>query len=133
MFSFVSTPLKELELPKHVTKTPDELGIGCKYTNIYALPEGTEIVQKGLDEVAKREVLIIPSSVRRLEDEAFKGLANPRRIVFRDGSRLETIGKQCFQGSQLEWIAIPSCATEIMEGAFRDCARLQTVVFGKDS
>ena len=49
-----------------------------------------------------------------------------------DGA-LERIGKNCFEGSWLETIAVPDSVTEISECAFSYCERLKSVTFGANS
>ena len=59
---------------------------------------------------------------------AFRECGSLRRVVFREGSALHTIGADCFRGSGLQRIELPGSLREINDGAFADCKGLQLVV-----
>ena len=49
--------------------------------------------------------------------------------MFREESRLKEIGVQCFSGSDVEEMIIPSSVVAIREGAFSDCTALYKISF----
>ena len=50
-----------------------------------------------------------------------------RRVSFQRGSKLETIGDQCFANSGLEEIWFPKTLREIKWDAFQNCGNLKRV------
>ena len=58
---------------------------------------------------------------------AFRECRSLRRVVFREGSALHTIGADCFRGSGLQRIELPGSLRAVNDGAFADCKGLQFV------
>ena len=87
---------------------------------MFALPEGLEVVRKE-DVPASARTVVVPSSVKRLDDGAFKGHGNLKRIIFQRGSQLEKIGRNCFQGSGLEEFVAPDSLRVVGSGTFYNC------------
>ncbi len=89
------------------------------------------------------ECVTIPRSVISIEPEAFKNYKNLREVKFEEGSELEYIGNNAFEGCiSLESITIPRNVKEL--GKFRDnedyhgktfanCANLKEVKFEEGS
>ena len=84
--------------------------------------------------------VVLPASLRVLEDNAFQDTKELRRVTFRKGSRLEKIGMCCFAGSGIEEFRAPPGLREIGAGAFELCENLKLVslnegleTIGKDS
>ena len=48
-------------------------------------------------------------------------------MTFAEDSKLERIGEDCFRGSGIEEIQLPSTLKEIGDGAFYECNNLKTV------
>ena len=63
-----------------------------------------------------------------IEEYAFYGCKNLKEVVLEEGSRLETIGKQCFCESGIEGIVLPAGLREIWKEAFFHCSNLKTVM-----
>ena len=70
---FSATPLKKLALPEQIKETPEELGIGRNHRKIRALPDGLETVTRNYPIDRHVQTVVVPASVRELEDEAFCG------------------------------------------------------------
>lgn len=69
----------------------------------------------------------IPSSVIKIEQDAFSGCNRLTSIIIPDG--VQTIGSSAFQGcSNLKNILIPNSVTDIWSGAFQNCYELTNVV-----
>lgn len=79
------------------------------------------------------EKVIIPSSVRVLRERAFILCEFLREVVFEPGSRLETIGADCFSECGLVKVVIPRSVREIGSGAFSNCHNLSSLVFEEGS
>ena len=96
--------------------------------------------------------VVLPSTLRALEDRAFKDCEKLSRVEFCEGSRLERIekyafyccsslrsiclpeglkciGERCFFRSGVEEITIPSSVTTIEGEAFLECEHLSRVTF----
>lgn len=71
------------------------------------------------------EAVSIPSTVRFIEDMAFRDCAKLHHVELRPG--LEAIGKEAFMGTALKKLVLPDTVTEVDSGAFRDCQQLQEV------
>ena len=84
------------------------------------VPKGTELV-------------IVPSCVEELGDDAFRDCQKLRRIVFLSGCRVGKIGAQCFRGSGLEEMVIPASVRILKAGAFCRCAKMKRVLLEKGS
>jgi hypothetical protein len=68
---------------------------------------------------------IIPSSVIRIGDSAFAGLAFSQ---FEIPSHITSLGSSVFEGcSNLTSISIPESITELGKGTFQGCISLQTI------
>ena len=77
--------------------------------------------------------MVVPASVRELEDEAFCGPRHIYTFVFERGSKLKRIGVRCFAESTLFEITIPRGVTEIGNCAFYKVGFLERVTFAEGS
>jgi hypothetical protein len=68
------------------------------------------------------ETLILPSYMKSISDNAFKGRSNLKNIVLPNS--LESIGTSAFENSSLVEISIPKGVTHVGENAFKDCESL---------
>jgi len=104
----------------------------------YTVKEGTAVIAAGAfgDDSSYYSCAVasvtIPSSVRVIEDDAFRYCSKLTTVIFEEGSQLERIGKCAFQFSGVESIALPASLREIAEYAFSDCA-LQSISFDESS
>lgn len=95
------------------------------------IPENVTVIKKymfyGCDQLVS---VVIPGSVVEISDHAFHGCKNLSHIIFKEGSRLETIGAYAFAGCySLKSITIPSNIVSIGKGAFYRCVSLKQLLF----
>ena len=105
--------------------------IGCKST---VIPDGVKVIgdcafltcwgRHQEDEEAEIE-LFIPKSVEVIEQQAFAGCDNLKKITFSEG--LKSIGHRAFNGTAIESIVIPASVTDIANGAFMGCDSLKSI------
>jgi hypothetical protein len=63
------------------------------------------------------KTIVIPSSVKTLETNAFFHSPSLKEITFEEGSQLDIIGESAFSGTILELIDIPLSVTVIYNNA----------------
>ena len=78
---FLNTALKNVYLPPVLDTSNEELGVGQHFDNVYVVPDGTSTITSGTVNNANN-VVVVPNSVTKLSENAFKGHANLKRIVF---------------------------------------------------
>ena len=122
------TGVADVRLPPHVNMTREQLGLG-QDPKVLRLPDGLEVVEDDRFSFSDIRKLIIPSTVKRLGDRAFKGCYRLREVVFEAGSQLETIGRSCFNSCDIERMTIPRSVRDIGNGAFDGCRRLCSLAF----
>ena len=66
-----------------------------------------------------------------IENYAFNGIRNLKRVSFQEGSRLEKIGENCFSGTGIEEFLAPPNLREIGTAAFSFCGSLERVVLNE--
>lgn len=88
---------------------------------------------------------IVPASVKTIADFAFVYVPNMQKIIFEEGSILESIGNYAFScqdvglndttiiENQLQEIVIPSTVISLGENMFYQCSALQTIEVDKDN
>ena len=89
------------------------------------IPDGLEEVDVGLFQNSRLKKVVIPSSVRMLGRAAFSNCQQLDDVVFEPGSRLESIGDNCFSCCCFERISLPGSVRSIGDGAFKYCYRLK--------
>ena len=65
------------------------------------LPDGLEKIGAGCFSDSGLEEVVIPGDVTVIENYAFNGIRNLKRVSFQEGSRLEKIGQNCFSGTAI--------------------------------
>ena len=65
------------------------------------LPNGLGVIGKSWFAGGQMESVQVPASVRRIENSAFRDCRNLRRIVFAEGSLLEEVCADAFEGTGL--------------------------------
>lgn len=75
---------------------------------VISIPEGIE--KLGCCWFAKSEIesVIIPVSVTEIGKFVFWMCRKLRKVMFAEGSKLESIGDFCFEGSGVEEVTLPS-------------------------
>ena len=92
-----------------------------------AIPEGVRIIEGHWFWKSEVESVEIPASVRRIDACAFYDCETLRRVSFRPGSRLESIGEECFHTSGIAEIALPDALRSIEYDAFAECRSLRHI------
>ena len=76
-------------------------------------------VYLGVFEGSAVEYVELPSTLKRIDYNTFRGCQNLKGIRLPDG--LKTIGQYCFQQSGLKKLVVPASMKEIEKGAFAYC------------
>lgn len=82
--------------------TREQLGLDQKDPRAFRLPDGLDVVGDSWFVGSGIERLIIPNTVRTLENSAFIHCEKLREVVFESGSQLESIGNLCFGNCDIE-------------------------------
>jgi hypothetical protein len=124
-----------LRIPATLTEIGEYAFSGIGYTNKgwskgefeLVLDEGIEVIGKWFF-ATTMESVVLPSTVKRLEEGAFSGCDYLTSITLNEG--LVSIGDLAFEGcSNLTEIVIPSTVTEMSVLSFHQCPRLKAVKF----
>ena len=107
-----------------IEKESNVLIFGCKTTNIL---DGVEIIGKGaFKNCSELENVVIPDSVKEIENEAFYGCSMLKQIKL--SKNLKYINMDCFaECNSLESIVIPEGVTGLASGAFIHCTNLKEI------
>ena len=93
-----------------------------------SLPEGLQTIGFAAFEKSNLVDMMIPASVIEIGDRAFKDSGAMYALHIANGSQLEKIGAQVFEGCLgIKIIFIPASVTEIGYRAFYDCRALEAV------
>lgn len=79
------------------------------------------------------EKVIIPSTIKTIEDGAFNYAQRTKNISFEQNSQLTHIGQKAFSFSAIEHITIPASVTYIGKEAFAHCYLIEDIVFEQNS
>ena len=71
--------------------------------------------------VGAPKLVVCPSSVETLADDAFRDCRSVEKVVFLGENTIRLFGRGCFQGSGLREAILPSAPLEVREDAFDDC------------
>ena len=85
---------------------------------------------EGVFQQSALEFVELPSTLKRIEQSAFKYCLSLKNITLPEG--LEYIGKYCFEYSSLETVAIPQSVTKTDTYAFHACMWLKSPLPVKD-
>ena len=97
------------------------------------IPNGVEKIKKYWLCYSDIESVVIPASVREIEQLAFYQCRRLRRVTFADGSQLQKIGRYGFSEAGIEDITIPSSVVRLESSAFSCCGNLKRVLFQDNS
>ena len=135
--------LLSVTIPASVKSIGTSAFNGCKAMTTVTFAEGSKldaIGDKAFMSCSVLSSITIPASVKSIGTSAFNGCYDRRNntgldtVTFAEGSELESIGQQAFQGCTiLSSITIPASVTEIGENAFYSCENLATVTFAEGS
>ena len=136
--AFQCSTIKSLTVPSSLRTIAQGAFARCKGLKTVRLNEGLTSLgteerrkdgeeQNGVFEGCEFESIELPSTLRRIEDCAFRDCLYLLDIRLPDG--LEYIGKECFAGSKLATVRIPKAGVRAGESAFRDCPAKDAIVF----
>ena len=91
------------------------------------IPEGVRTIEGHWFWKSEVEDVEIPASVRRIDARAFYECEKLRRVSFQPGSRLESVGEECFHKSGIAEIALPDALRGIEYDAFAECRSLRHI------
>ena len=97
----MGTSVKTIGHGYDTTISLEDLGLKYKEEDYCVIPDGT-------DEITPNNVrgdpvlVVVPSSVRTIDDAMFYGHKRLKKIVCLEGSRLDLVGADCFRKSGLE-------------------------------
>lgn len=134
--------LPEMTYVKKITVSPENKNMYVYEGNVYygktlvfanpntyrpIIKDGTTLIASSAFENSKAIQVVLPDSVTEIDNYAFYGAKNLRRVIF--GSGLRTIGDRAFDGcSSLIGADIPSKVSSIGSYAFFECKNLETVI-----
>ena len=91
------------------------------------IPDGTKTICEGQYKDTGHENILVPKSVREIQESAFNNCQQLRRVVFVKGSTMTRIGNSAFgYCNNLKSIALPAGLEEIGKCAFV-CSGLENV------
>lgn len=134
--------LPEMTYVEKITVSPENKNMYVYEGNVYygktlvfanpnthrpIIKDGTTVIASIAFENSKAIQVVLPDSVTEIDNYAFYGAKNLRRVIF--GSGLRTIGDHAFDGcSSLIGADIPSKVSSIGSYAFYECKNLETVI-----
>ena len=134
--------LPEMTYVEKITVSPENKNMYVYEGNVYygktlvfanpnthrpIIKDGTTVIASIAFENSKAIQVVLPDSVTEIDNYAFYGAKNLRRVIF--GSGLRTIGDHAFDGcSSLIGADIPSKVSSIGSYAFFECKNLETVI-----
>lgn len=132
--------LKNLDISEvDITSLPPKTFINNETIERVYLPKTLTIIGKSIFENSKIKSMIIPASVKEIEQRAFAACSELESITFEEKSSLEIIDGgydddhlgAFYNCLKLSEIIIPSSVKQIEAGAFACCKLLSRVVFSK--
>ena len=134
-YAFCGASVNDVKLPNSVATLGQGVFKDSDISSI-TLPSGiTEIKDGFFEDCNMLQKVVIPDSVKRIGDNAFKcGWENRKltTLVLPDG--LEEIGRNAFERlSALESVTIPASVSKIGEGAFNYCSSLKSITVAAEN
>lgn len=86
------------------------------YTEFYEIPSGVTEIGQAAFKFSALEEIYVPSTVERIDGEAFGWSNNLRKVIFNEG--LKTIEKEAFRGCDIRSLDIPTSIVSIGQAAF---------------
>ena len=93
--------------------------------DISTLPTDIEVIGKNAFSNSTITELILPASVKKIEEGAFYSCSNLEKVTLNEG--LETIGKNAFSETGIKEIIVPKSVKTLEAGAFANSMFLTTV------
>jgi hypothetical protein len=136
---YLCESLKSISIPANCFKSVDGNGFLFKESqNAFAksgletvrIAEGVEILQTGLFRGTKVSEIVIPSTVKVIEGEAFADCANLKNIVLNEG--VKKIYYSFISNTSVKEIIIPQSVERLDATAFKGAESLEKVYFEGD-
>lgn len=115
---------------KHITISGKLVGYGFfahSGLETVTLLEGVDKIPSNTFSGTNLKEVILPSSVREIENEVFSDCKSLEKVILNDG--LQWIGFRSFSGTCLKEIVIPASVSYITEDTFSKCEKLNHVYF----
>ena len=116
-----------IDFLKHMTYIPE----GCFYGSMFehfTIPSNITKINWEAFAFSDLQNIVIPSSVKYIEPQAFESCDDLRHVIFDEGCKI--IDTYCFLScDSLKSIVLPSTLTEIGEGIFSDCPDGLSIVY----
>ncbi|KAK8871282.1 hypothetical protein M9Y10_006999 [Tritrichomonas musculus] len=75
----------------------------------------------------------IPSYIKKIDECAFYGFSELKRVILDDDSELQSIGREAFYASSIESFFVPQKVTKIGFDVFYSCRKLQIIEIAENS
>ena len=151
-FGFTELIEADMSNAMHLITIGENAFAGCSGLKTVAFPQGGVLeaigwnafsyyFNDGTDQPSGIEKIVIPASVKVIEQYAFDGCVNLSEVSFAPGSRLQEIGAEAFKNTSLTEIIIPGSVEKIgynqyndSEGyVFANCSQLTKLIFESPS
>ena len=125
-----------LEIPSTITvgqsvKTVTEIAAGAFGNNMIGLNNRNNSIATTYsadNDDTDIKTLIIPASVKKIGNGAFKGMSNLETVTFADSNKAIEFGTEVFAYCpKLKEITLPSTSAEIPAGMFKGCVSLESI------
>lgn len=132
--AFAGCSMERIKLPLNLCKFERFALAGCDNLQTIDLPQSLTELSDSLFESSGLVQIVIPENITCINSGAFMLCHNLERVVFAEGSKLNTIGQEAFsQCMRLKELELPD-SLQIIEGsAFSMDIGLKKVTFGKKS
>lgn len=102
-------------------------------TGVLNLPEGVDFIAEECFHSSSIQKIVIPCSVKKIEERAFEDCSRLNNVVFPVGSKLKKIGYKAFCNTALNNIKLPENIEFLGTDVFKDCNDLKYVVFASEN
>ena len=137
---YKSTNVENLILPNTLITIGEEMFYQSKLKTVVIPANATTIGNSAFEQCASLISIDIPANVETIGTAVFWGCSSLTTVTFEKGSQLKTIGggSSSYYGAfsyctALTSIEIPASVETIGASAFKDCSKLATVTFEKES
>ena len=128
--AFSRTGLESLVLPATLKELEDSFA-GCESLRTISLPTGELNVSYDKESNDYSGKLVVSSGARELPFHPAYNCFGLAEVTFEEDCKLERIGPNVFQNTQLESFAAPASLREVGWMAFGNCQRLQNLTLNE--
>ena len=124
--AFQNMPLTSVSLPDGLQGIERSAFLGCSALTSVTIPESVTFIGKEAFFSSGLESVTIPAGVKTINQNTFFRNKNLQTVNFAEGSVLESIGRDAFEGcTALRNISIPSSVKSIDGDIFEGCTALE--------